>query len=99
MGLYIDEASRRKQISNATHKVKLATAKIGECFHKLLDTSPKKKNEVEITRLFLEGAAEFVLFTSIRRELISDSGKDDLAAFIKKEYEKYSKQHETKRPQ
>jgi hypothetical protein len=98
MGLFIDEASRRRQIANATHKTKLAAAKIGQCIHKLLDTSAKKKNEVEITRLFLEGIAEFVLYTGVRQELTYDAGKADLAAFIKKEYEKIGFHPASKRP-
>jgi hypothetical protein len=88
MGIYFDEASRKSQISRADHKAKQAAGKIGDCFHKILNPLAKKSTEVELTRLFLEGVTEFVLYTSIRRELISDSAKDDLAVFIKKEFEK-----------
>ena len=86
MGIYIDQASRKNQINRANQKARKAAEKIGHCFHKILNPLTKKSTEVELTRLFLEGVTEFVLYTSIRRELISDSAKDDLAKFIKAEF-------------
>jgi hypothetical protein len=57
-------------------------------FGKLLDNSSKRKDEIEITRLFLEGVTGYIHFSCARRELVAESSKLDLACFIKKELRK-----------
>jgi hypothetical protein len=96
MGIYINEASRRRQIKVAEEKLRRSTKKIAVCFGKIINRSSKPVDEVEVTRLFLEGLTGWVNQACIRRELICESAKLDLAKFIDEEFAKRRKKAESK---
>lgn len=68
--------------------MKFYSTKIALCFGKLLDTNSRKRDELELTRLFLEGVTGYIHYSSIKREMINDSAKLDLARFIEDEFQK-----------
>jgi hypothetical protein len=97
MGTYINEASRKRQIKATEDKLRCCTNKLAMCFGKLLKRSSETESEVEITRLFLDGLTGWVNQTCIRRDLIYESAKLDLAAFIDEEFAKRRSRSKSKR--
>jgi hypothetical protein len=98
MGIYINEKSRMNQIAKADQKLKTCINQIGQCFHKLLDASPRKKDESELIRLFLKGVIGLVHYSCVKRELICESAKYDLGNFIEKEIARVRNKNESMPP-